>query len=205
MLEKLYNALKYLWSLLGFNAKSKTEVFDLEKAILQMPEFDIKRIDTIPAVNINEDLFQLNLQRQATIYEPLTSIRGDIQFMNMPATLFPKSYQPTPLAPRVFNNPSAENGEQLAATLPVELWLNIFTKLPIPTLLKVMMACKYFGELTNEPKLRMAMAQEKYQRAQVEFFTSLNTFKLHPKDFAMENNDIYSEPGELGFILKGKR
>jgi hypothetical protein len=51
----------------------------------------------------------------------------------------------------------------------------------------------------------MAMAQEKYQRTQVEFFASSNTFKLHPKDFTMENNDIYSEPGEQAFILKGKR
>lgn len=123
----------------------------------------------------------------------------------MPSSLLPKSYQPTPLAPRVFNNPSTENGEQLAATLPVELWLNIFTKLPIPTLLKAMIACKYFGELTNDPTLRMAMAQEKYQRTQVEFFASSNTFRLHPTDFTMESNDIYSEPGEQAFILKGKR
>lgn len=81
MLEKLYNALKYFWHLLGFNAKATTEVLNLDETVLLAPEFDLKRIDPnlnlesiirdIPALTINEDLFQLDLHRQADRYEHL--------------------------------------------------------------------------------------------------------------------------------------
>ncbi|USQ14698.1 F-box protein [Legionella lytica] len=210
MLEKLYNALKYFWSLLGFNAQTTNDIHDMDGVVLRTRELDNNLnlelfTPYVPEFTIDVNQLQRNLDLQRMAFNRLIDVSSSL---TTPSILLPQSPQPAPLPPQVFDNPSEENNEQLTK-LPVEIWLRIFIKLPIPTLLKAMTACKYFGELTNDPILRKAMAQEKGQRSQIEFFNNINLLKLyHVEDFVKTNQpeeDIYSEPGAQGFILKGKR
>lgn len=120
-----------------------------------------------------------------------------------------------------FKNHDSENRKKLGV-LPLEIWIKIFSHMmPVNEILKMMLVCKFLGEVTNEQNFRMAFKKEKDQRflRQIDgttvsdpaFPMRLNTNHLfnvnHPYNIPRtDHNDpqgeeIYSEPGEKGFIL----
>jgi hypothetical protein len=217
MLEKLYNLLKGFLGIFRLNTETTNNVPNFEALVLEQQHIPELTITALPfqidmhflqhVINVNlvpAALVQIEEPRHNLAFAQLNSLGNTLELIARQ----PRSHQPPPLPPQIFVNPSKENTERLDI-LPLELWLRIFNKLPIPDLLKTITVCKYFGELTNEPTLRMAMALEKQRlTSRMQFFDNRQSVPSIKDFFIVKTEpveDIYSEPGEQGFIWKGKR
>lgn len=214
MLEKLSNLLKGLLGVFRLNTEITNDVPNLEALVLEQPLTPELTITTLPFqidMHFHQHITNLNLVPAALVQ--IEEPRHNLAFAQLNSfgnilELIARQPRPHQLPPQVFVNPSKENTERLDL-LPLELWFRIFNKLPIPDLLKTITVCKYFGELTNEPTLRMAMALEKQRlTSRIEFFDNIQSVPSIKDFFIVKtepDEDIYSEPGEQGFIWKGKR